>query len=289
MLRGLVATRISTRRMHVKAIKMRWLTGGLNYSYLLSTNDKKKSWLIDPAETLEVMEDLTTDEIKTIEAIVNTHHHYDHAGGNVTTLAALKEKGCNVSHVIAGSQRSPIANEIPDNLHETSLGKLKILCIRTPCHTQDSICYYVQDTETGEQAIFTGDTLFTGGCGRFFEGTAEEMDKALNVNLLEYTGGRTNWDKIKVYPGHEYTAGNVHFIRNNVYLNKSDNKSFNELESFANANEVTTGHFTLADELSYNPFMRLDDKIVRKRVGDSQLSWTRAQVMDKLRELKNRA
>ncbi|KAG0679274.1 hypothetical protein C6P41_003097 [Kluyveromyces marxianus] len=248
--------------MHVKAIKMRWLTGGVNYSYLLSTNDKKKSWLIDPAETLEVMEDLTTAEIKTIEAIVNTHHHYDHAGGNVTTLAALKEKGCNVSHVIAGSQRSPIANEIPDNLHETSLGKLKILCIRTPCHTQDSICYYVQDTETGEQAIFTGDTLFTGGCGRFFEGTAEEMDKALNVNLLEYTGGRTNWDKIKV---------------------------FNELESFANANEVTTGHFTLADELSYNPFMRLDDKIVRKRMGDSQLSWTRAQVMDKLRELKNRA
>ncbi|CAG98509.1 hydroxyacylglutathione hydrolase GLO4 [Kluyveromyces lactis] len=279
----------SIRKMHVKAIKMRWLTGGVNYSYLLSTQDKKKSWLIDPAETLEVMNDLGSDEAKSIEALVNTHHHYDHAGGNVSTLAALNEKGNNISRVIAGSQRSPIANDIPDNLHEYTLGNLKILCIRTPCHTQDSTCYYVRDPETKEQAIFTGDTLFTGGCGRFFEGTAEEMDDALNFRLLGNTGDTSNWKNVKVYPGHEYTAGNVSFIRNYIYLKKSDNDHFNKLESFTKEHEVTTGHFTIADELSFNPFMRLDDPIVRRQVGDSQGCWTRAQVMDKLRNMKNKA
>ncbi|CDO94958.1 unnamed protein product [Kluyveromyces dobzhanskii CBS 2104] len=275
--------------MHVKAIKMRWLTGGVNYSYLLSTQDKKKSWLIDPAETLEVMRDLTSDEVGSIEAIVNTHHHYDHAGGNVTTLAALKEKGNHLSRVIAGSQRSAIANDIPDNLQEYTLGNINILCIRTPCHTQDSTCYYVRDTDTKEQAIFTGDTLFTGGCGRFFEGTGEEMDDALNVRLMKNLGNSANWENVKVYPGHEYTLGNVKFIREYIYLHKSDNERFNKLETFAKANEVTTGQFTIADEQAFNPFMRLDDPIVRRQVGDSQGSSARSQIMDKLRQMKNNA
>lgn len=274
--------------MHVKAIKMRWLTGGVNYSYLLSTEDRKTSWLIDPAETIEVIGELNNEEISSIEAIVNTHHHYDHAGGNVSTLAALKEKGSSVSKVIAGSQRSPIATDIPDNLHEYNFGNLKILCIRTPCHTQDSTCYYVQDIGTKQQAIFTGDTLFTGGCGRFFEGTGEEMDDALNVRLLEHTG-ESNWSSIKVYPGHEYTKGNVDFIRKFIYKTPSDNESFNKLEQFANTNEVTTGHFTLSDELSFNPFMRLDDPIVRRQVGDMANSWSRPKVMEKLRTMKNSA
>lgn len=63
--------------MHVKVIKMRWMTGGVNYSYLLSTQDKTKSYLIDPAEPLEVIPALKTEEANTIEAVVNTHHHYD--------------------------------------------------------------------------------------------------------------------------------------------------------------------------------------------------------------------
>ncbi|AGO11339.1 AaceriACR084Cp [[Ashbya] aceris (nom. inval.)] len=272
------------RKMHVKAIKMRWLTGGVNYSYLVSTQDKKASWLIDPAEALEVLPALNQEEKHSIRAIVNTHHHYDHAGGNLAVTAALKRDGVVVP-VIAGSHTSPVSTDIPEHLQKYSLGgSIEVLCIRTPCHTQDSICYFMRDKKTGQQALFTGDTLFTGGCGRFFEGTAEEMDAALNSRLLEHVH---NHAATKVYPGHEYTKGNVHFIRSAIYMSEGDNPAFDRLESFANANAVTTGQFTLQDEMQHNPFMRLDDPTVRRRVGDPHRTWARADVMAKLRSMKN--
>lgn len=271
--------------MHVKAIKMRWLTGGVNYSYLLSSQDKAHSWLIDPAEAVEVLPELDEEEMKCIEAIVNTHHHYDHSGGNVAIAAALKKKGISPA-VICGSRVSPGATEIPDHLQEYQLGNLKIKCIRTPCHTQDSVCYFAKDADTGEQCIFTGDTLFTAGCGRFFEGTGEEMDQALNRRILDGVS-EPNWDTTKVYPGHEYTKSNVDFVRRAIYQNPGDNAALDKLELFCRKNEVSTGHFTLKDELEYNPFMRLDDPSVRDAVGDTAGSMTRAHVMDKLRKMKN--
>lgn len=270
--------------MHVKAIKMRWLTGGDNYSYLLSTQDKTKSWLIDPAEVLEVVPHLDAAERRSIQAIANTHHHYDHAGGNVGMLAALGKEDIK-PRVIGGSHASPAVTDVPEHMQQVKVGDLEITCIRTPCHTQDSVCYHVKDPETCEQALFSGDTLFTAGCGRFFEGNAQEMDAALNQRLLEGVG-EPNWALTKVYPGHEYTKSNVKFVRKAVYPNSNVNHAFDDLEKFALGNEVTTGHFTLADETQFNPFMRLEDPIVRKAVGDDG-SWSRTQIMDRLRKLKN--
>lgn len=159
------------------------------------------------------------------------------------------------------------------------------MCIRDS-HTRDSICYYVKDPETDERCIFTGDTLFTAGCGRFFEGTGEEMDAALNKTILE-TVGKENWDKTKVYPGHEYTNSNVKFVRR-IYPQAGENKALDRLEQFCSENEVTTGQFTLKDEVEFNPFMRLDDPTVQKAVGDTNNSWNRAKIMDELRKMKNR-
>lgn len=274
------------RKMHVKPIKMRWLTGGVNYSYLLTTQDKTKSWLIDPAEPLEVLPKLNHAEKQSIQAIVNTHHHYDHSGGNVAVLTALtKELGHSVK-VIGGSNTSPAVSEVPKHLQHYKLGDMEITCIRTPCHTQDSICYHVKDSETSEQAIFTGDTLFTAGCGRFFEGTGEEMDAALNDRILNGVQ-EPNWNITRVFPGHEYTKSNVAFVREAIYPNFGENKAFDTLERFCNDHEVTTGHFTLSDELQFNPFMRLDDPTVRKAVGDERHTWTRGKVMNQLRKMKN--
>lgn len=275
-------------KMHVKPIKMRWLTGGVNYSYLLTTQDRSKSWLIDSAEVAEVLPHLSNSEMDSIEAIVNTHHHYDHAGGNIAMLAALKKQIGRTVKVIAGSGNSPAASDIPKHLQRYSLGDLEITCIRTPCHTQDSVCYHVKDSDTNEQALFTGDTLFTAGCGRFFEGTAEEMDTALNDRIPKGVQ-EPNWNITRVFPGHEYTKSNVKFVRKAVYPNLGDNKSFDELEKFCEGHEVTTGHFTLTDEMQFNPFMKLNDPLVRKAVSDHKNAFTHAQVMNQLRKMKNAA
>jgi hydroxyacylglutathione hydrolase len=112
-----------------------------------------------------------------------------------------------------------------------------VTALHTPCHTQDSICYVFHDTETNERALFSGDTLFIGGCGRFFEGTAEEMDKALNVTLGSLP------DDTMVFPGHEYTKGNAQFA-----LSVTKDDAVKDLLAFAEKNKETQGKFTIGDE-----------------------------------------
>ena len=128
-------------------------------------------------------------------------------------------------------------------------------CLATPCHTQDSICYYVTTTDSEHPhpgGVFTGDTLFIAGCGRFFEGTAPEMHAALS-----YLGTRP--DKTITYPGHEYTASNVRHAK----TIDPDNKQLLKLEILATENEITTGLTTIGEEKQWNTFMRVETEPVR--------------------------
>ena len=166
--------------------------------------------------------------------------HWDHAGGNEEflkhyKLPVLGGKDC------AHKTSTPSHNS---TVPLSDASSIKITALHTPCHTQDSICWYIHDGS--QRAVFTGDTLFIGGCGRFFEGTPEEMDKALNQVL----GGLP--DDTKVYPGHEYTKGNVKFAWNVL-----QNEAMKRLKTLGDSGEETPGRSTIADEKEHNVFMRL--------------------------------
>ncbi|KAF3903447.1 hypothetical protein ABW20_dc0103368 [Dactylellina cionopaga] len=147
---------------------------------------------------------------------------------------------------------------------------ITVRAIHTPCHTQDSICYYMEDGN--EKVVFTGDTLFIAGCGRFFEGTAEEMHEALNNRLAKLPGDT------KVYPGHEYTKSNIKFGRSVI-----DTVWIQKLDKFCEENKETQGKFTIEDELRHNVFMKVEEPEIQQATGELDP----IKVMQKLRELKN--
>ncbi len=136
---------------------------------------------------------------------------------------------------IIGGRDCTLVTSTPSHKSTFNIGSIEVTALHTPCHTQDSICFYFKDGD--DKAVFTGDTLFIGGCGRFFEGTAEEMHKALNETLAALP------DDTKVYPGHEYTKGNAKFAKT-----VSNNDAIKKLDDYSQANKQTQGKFTIGDE-----------------------------------------
>ncbi|KAK6584993.1 hypothetical protein PZA11_003217 [Diplocarpon coronariae] len=257
-----------TRAMHIQSIPM-WTGSSDNYAYLVVDDKTRDAVIIDPANPDEVVpvlkEQISSGKVN-LTAIVNTHHHRDHAGGNKKLLAQAEFQG---KPVIGGKDCEGVT-QTPKNGEEFKVGDIAVKALYTPCHTQDSICWFMQDG-TGK-AIFTGDTLFHGGCGRFFEGTPEEMNTALNKTLAAVP------DDTKVYPGHEYTKANVKFA-----ISVLQSEPVKLLHEFAENNKETQGRFTIGDEKKHNVFMRMDDPVIRKATGKSDP----VEVMAKLREMKN--
>ncbi|KAK4983202.1 Cytoplasmic glyoxalase II [Elasticomyces elasticus] len=252
--------------MHIQSIPM-WEGSGNNYAYLVTDEKTKNAVIIDPAnppEVLPVLKQKTESGDIKLQSIINTHHHHDHAGGNGEILKHYKLP-------IIGGKDCAHRTETPSHNSTFTVGdSIKVTALHTPCHTQDSICYLFEDGN--DKAVFTGDTLFIGGCGRFFEGTAEEMHKALNETLAALP------EDTKVYPGHEYTKGNVKFG-----IKVMQSEPIKKLQSFAEKHKETQGKFTIGDEKLHNVFMRLDDPAVQKATGKSKP----VDVMAALREMKN--
>ena len=132
-------------------------------------------------------------------------------------------------------------------------------CLATPCHTQDSICYYVTDSAANHPGgVFTGDTLFIAGCGRFFEGVGSEMHAALT-----YLGTLPN--ETIVYDGHEYTKSNVAFAKSV----DPANPALARLEKLIKDGIIPNERTTIGDEKEWNPFMRLDSAPIQYVQFDS--------------------
>ncbi|KAL1606151.1 Cytoplasmic glyoxalase II [Paraconiothyrium brasiliense] len=254
--------------MHIQSIPM-WEGTGNNYAYLVTDDKSKESVIIDPAnppEVLPVLKEKTDSSAIKLSKIINTHHHHDHAGGNSEILKHYKLP------IVGGKDCSQVT-DTPKHNSQFRIGEsITVTALHTPCHTQDSICYFFEDGS--DRAVFTGDTLFIGGCGRFFEGNATEMHKALNEVLSSLP------DDTKVYPGHEYTKGNVRFAKKVL-----DNEAIQKLDAFSQANKETQGKFTIGDEKQHNVFMRVDDPNIQQLVGQKEP----VEVMKTLREMKDRS
>jgi hydroxyacylglutathione hydrolase len=214
-----------------------------NYSYLIIDDNNSSACIVDPGEAKPIIDYLKNKKIK-LKYILNTHHHFDHIGGNKD----LKKK---FGSIVVGFKKD--INRIPEIdilLEDNEIWKAenfiaKIMHI--PGHTTGHICFHFFQ----EKLVFTGDTLFSLGCGRIFEGTYKEMFESLSKikSLPEET---------KVYCGHEYTLSNLKFCikynPENPYLKKKA-----EIIKKKINNGLPTIPSTIKDELECNIFLRAND------------------------------
>ena len=211
-----------------------------NYSYLVIDEENNVACAIDPSEADPLIRYLDNNKIK-LKFILNTHHHYDHVGGN----QKLKEKyGASVVGYEGDKERIP-GIDILVNDQETWIYKnFEAKIIHIPGHTLGHICFYFHKDES----VFTGDTLFSLGCGKIFEGTYTQMFNSL-MKLKELP------QNTKVFCGHEYTLQNSKFCIVHDQDNKNLKTKINDIKIKLKAGQSTIPS-TMKDELECNIFLR---------------------------------
>lgn len=213
-----------------------------NYIWLAHDEASGQTIVVDPAQAEPV---LAAVEARgwTIDAIWNTHWHPDHTGGN----AAIKEAtGCTVIAPAAEAARIPTADRLVAEGDVVKLGNHAANVLEVPAHTAGHIAYYLPDDAT----VFVGDTLFAMGCGRLFEGTAEQM--FANMQRLAALPGDTI-----VYCAHEYTQSNGRYALVAEPDNEALAERMAEVDSMR-AQGLPTVPTTIELERATNPFMRAD-------------------------------
>lgn len=223
-----------------------------NYMYLVIDEKSREAAVVDPVEPEKVIIAAKEENVK-LTHVLTTHHHWDHAGGNEELCKQLK----NLTVVGSDDRIGCLTKKVSDG-EELKIGNLDVTCIFTPCHTSGHICYYIKG---GSQipAVFSGDTLFVAGCGKFFEGTADQMYEAL-IQKLGALPDTTN-----VYCGHEYTLKNLQFALHVEPDNEELQKKF-EWTKVRRDQNLPTVPSTIGDEKKFNPFMRVGEPTIQKHV-----------------------
>jgi hydroxyacylglutathione hydrolase len=223
-----------------------------NYIYLLREPDSDVVGIVDAGDAGPAIAGLERRGL-TLTHIFNTHHHPDHVGGN----DALKARFPDAKLVGPKSEveRIPGMDVTVADGDTVEFGTLSFKVIAVPGHTRGHIALW---TEKGE-AVFSGDTLFAMGCGRMFEGNAEQMWKSLNK--LKWLPSNT-----RVYCGHEYTRTNARFALTVDPDNQALVKRADEVERLRAENKPTIPS-TIGLENETNPFFRADEPAIAKAVG----------------------
>ncbi len=211
-----------------------------NFSYLLIDEENKSACVIDPSEAGPVINCIKKFSIN-LKFILNTHHHFDHIGGN----KELKKK--YNSKVIGFKKDENRIPEIDITLNDKEIwkhDKFEAKIYHVPGHTSGHVCYHFYN----QNNLFTGDTLFSLGCGRIFEGTYEQMFHSLQ--LIKSFPADT-----KIYCGHEYTLKNSEFC---IQHDKNNYALIEKIKSIKKKLEkgFPTIPSTIKEELDCNIFLR---------------------------------
>ena len=240
-----------------------------NYSYLIHDEISNTVAIVDPSEFIPC-DTIISKNYKKLDFILNTHHHYDHVGGNEELKKKYNSKVLGFEN---DKNRIPQIDTVLKDKQEFKIGTLNFITIFIPGHTRGHVAFYFKK----ERVVFTGDTLFSLGCGRVFEGTYKQMFQSLNK--LKDLPGET-----KVYCGHEYTLKNLEFCLkfnpNNDFLKKKKNDIKLSLK-----NKKPTIPSTIADEIKGNIFFRVNDPDIKKAINLENSP--DIEIFTKLRDLKD--
>ncbi len=240
-----------------------------NYIYLLHETISGETAVVDPAVAQPVL-DVLKQKNWTLNYIFNTHHHSDHVGANLE----LKEKtNCTILASEFDQSRIPGIDRTLKHGDQIKLGNQIANIIATPGHTLGHIVYYFKDSH----ALFCGDTLFSMGCGRLFEGTAEQM--WASIQQLKNLPKETN-----IYCAHEYTQANGKFALSLEPNNHQLILRIQQVNHLRSQNRPTIPS-TMGQELTTNPFLR--EKSLEIQQSVNMVNQPAEKIFKKIRTLKD--
>ena len=240
-----------------------------NYAYIIHDNNFKTIGVVDPSEAKPIISFLKKKNLK-LNYILNTHHHFDHIGGNIELKKIYNAKIVGFSgdkHRIPG-----IDITLKDN-EKWNFGNSIVKVIHIPGHTLGHICFFFEK----EKVVFTGDTLFSLGCGKIFEGDHKQM--LISLNKIKKLPKDT-----KIYCGHEYTHKNAEFCMKYDSENMDLIKQFKKIKKLRLKN-LPTIPTKLEDELKSNIFLRCDQNDLKIKLN--MKNQEDLKVFKKVRDLKD--
>ncbi|HYB98315.1 MAG TPA: hydroxyacylglutathione hydrolase [Candidatus Limnocylindrales bacterium] len=247
-----------------------------NYAYLVVDERSGVAGVVDVAEADSVLAAAERERVR-IAAILSTHHHFDHVGGNQALLQAAAPGSVEVYGYREDADRIPGMTRPLADGETFSLGTLTAQAIFIPAHTRGHLAYYF----AADDAVFTGDTLFAGGCGRLFEGDAAQMMSSLS-RLAALP------DRTRVYCGHEYTQKNLEFA---ALLEPGNAALAERRREVARLREqgLPTVPSTIEIEKATNPFLRTHSQELRASVQarDAQAGDDPVSILAATRRLKD--
>jgi hydroxyacylglutathione hydrolase len=222
-----------------------------NYVYLLHDAESGATAVVDPSVADPVLAALKETGWR-LSHILNTHHHWDHTGGNAALKAAT---GAIVVGPLADRERIPDIDVALGEGERYAVGSEVAEIFDVPGHTRGHIAFWFPTS----RALFCGDTLFTLGCGRMFEGTAAQMWHSLSK--LRGLPAQT-----RVYCGHEYTQANARFALTVEPGNRALVERAKSVDAMRSQGRPTVPA-TLGEEVATNPFLRADRPELQEAAG----------------------